>query len=76
MCMNSLFYSPVVKVVALSIYLCCCALQVIERLIDSGDGDQIFQKAIQEQGRGQVCYVFFKLLLEFNPIIGNSFYNN
>ncbi|XP_024370526.1 syntaxin-132 isoform X1 [Physcomitrium patens] len=27
---------------------------VIERLIDSGDGDQIFQKAIQEQGRGQI----------------------
>lgn len=26
----------------------------IERLIDTGDSDQIFQKAIQEQGRGQI----------------------
>ncbi|KAG0591294.1 hypothetical protein KC19_1G164500 [Ceratodon purpureus] len=27
---------------------------VIERLIDTGDSEQIFQKAIQEQGRGQI----------------------
>lgn len=29
-------------------------LQVIERQIETGDSEQIFQKAIQEQGRGQV----------------------
>ncbi|KAF5471970.1 hypothetical protein F2P56_008727 [Juglans regia] len=27
--------------------------ETIERLIDTGDSEQIFQKAIQEQGRGQ-----------------------
>lgn len=31
--------------------------QVIERLIETGDSEQIFQKAIQEQGRGQVYFV-------------------
>jgi len=29
--------------------------QTIDRLIETGDSEQIFQKAIQEQGRGQVC---------------------
>jgi syntaxin 1B/2/3 len=29
--------------------------QVIEQLIETGDSEQIFQRAIQEQGRGQVC---------------------
>uniref|UniRef100_A0A2N9JB77 t-SNARE coiled-coil homology domain-containing protein n=1 Tax=Fagus sylvatica TaxID=28930 RepID=A0A2N9JB77_FAGSY len=28
--------------------------ETIERLIDTGDSEQIFQKAIQEQGRGQI----------------------
>ncbi|KAB1223386.1 hypothetical protein CJ030_MR2G025687 [Morella rubra] len=28
--------------------------QTIERLIETGDSEQIFQKAIQEQGRGQI----------------------
>lgn len=28
--------------------------QTIEKLIETGDSEQIFQKAIQEQGRGQV----------------------
>lgn len=38
------------------IFLCGISPQVIERLIDTGDSEQIFQKAIQEQGRGQVCF--------------------
>lgn len=28
--------------------------QTIDQLIETGDSEQIFQKAIQEQGRGQV----------------------
>eukprot|EP00268_Persea_americana_P000249 TRINITY_DN10099_c0_g1_i1.p1 TRINITY_DN10099_c0_g1~~TRINITY_DN10099_c0_g1_i1.p1 ORF type:complete len:283 (+),score=69.21 TRINITY_DN10099_c0_g1_i1:235-1083(+) len=28
--------------------------ETIDRLVETGDGEQIFQKAIQEQGRGQV----------------------
>ncbi|GKV35597.1 hypothetical protein SLEP1_g43844 [Rubroshorea leprosula] len=28
--------------------------ETIERLIETGDGEQIFQRAIQEQGRGQI----------------------
>lgn len=28
--------------------------QTIDELIETGDSEQIFQKAIQEQGRGQV----------------------
>ncbi|KAF5183125.1 Syntaxin-like protein [Thalictrum thalictroides] len=28
--------------------------ETIDRLIETGDGEQIFQKAIQEQGRGQI----------------------
>ncbi|KAL5994335.1 hypothetical protein ACLOJK_024384 [Asimina triloba] len=28
--------------------------ETIDRLIETGNGEQIFQKAIQEQGRGQV----------------------
>lgn len=31
-----------------------CGLQTIDQLIETGDSEQIFQKAIQEQGRGQV----------------------
>lgn len=30
-------------------------VQTIEKLIETGDSEQIFQKAIQEQGRGRVC---------------------
>lgn len=32
-----------------------CSMQTIDRLIETGDSEQIFQKAIREQGRGQVC---------------------
>jgi hypothetical protein len=31
-------------------------VQTIDTLIETGDSEQIFQKAIQEQGRGQVCW--------------------
>ncbi|BBN16196.1 protein MpSYP1-like [Marchantia polymorpha subsp. ruderalis] len=31
-----------------------CGLQTIDQLIETGDSEQIFQKAIQEQGRGQI----------------------
>lgn len=34
------------------------ALQTIDNLIETGNSEQIFQKAIQEQGRGQVCSSF------------------
>nr|GMC84172.1 syntaxin-132-like [Ipomoea batatas] len=30
------------------------SIQTIDRLIETGDSEQIFQKAIREQGRGQV----------------------
>ncbi|CAN1319662.1 Putative syntaxin-131 [Linum perenne] len=30
--------------------------ETIDQLIETGDSEQIFQKAIHEQGRGQVCY--------------------
>ena len=33
-------------------------LQTIDELIETGNSEQIFQKAIQEQGRGQVWYMF------------------
>jgi hypothetical protein len=29
-------------------------IQTIDKLIETGDGEQIFQRAIQEQGRGRV----------------------
>lgn len=29
-------------------------MQLIDKLIETGDSEQIFQKAIQEQGRGHV----------------------
>lgn len=32
--------------------------QTIDKLIETGDSEQIFQKAIQEQGRGQVSLFF------------------
>lgn len=38
-------------------------LQTIDQLIETGDSEQIFQKAIQEHGRGQVC--LFHLLFFF-----------
>lgn len=37
-------------------------LQTIDQLIETGNGDQIFAKAIQEQGRGQVLLLGFILL--------------
>ena len=41
--------------------------QTIDELIETGNSEQIFQKAIQEQGRGQVwaffsCYKQSKIL--------------
>jgi uncharacterized membrane protein len=33
-------------------------VQVIDNLIETGHGEQIFQRAIQEQGRGHVCTLF------------------
>jgi len=33
--------------------------ETIDRLIETGDSEQIFQKAIQEQGRGRVSVVSF-----------------
>ncbi|KAI3930894.1 hypothetical protein MKW92_036153 [Papaver armeniacum] len=36
---------------------------IIDRLIETGESEQIFQKAIQEQGRGQVCLYFLLLIL-------------
>uniref|UniRef100_A0A453K1N1 Syntaxin N-terminal domain-containing protein n=1 Tax=Aegilops tauschii subsp. strangulata TaxID=200361 RepID=A0A453K1N1_AEGTS len=29
--------------------------ETIDKLIETGDSEQIFQRAIQEQGRGRVC---------------------
>lgn len=34
-------------------------LQTIDNLIETGQSEQIFQKAIQEQGRGQVSICMF-----------------
>ncbi|CAI0433079.1 unnamed protein product [Linum tenue] len=35
--------------------------ETIDQLIETGDSEQIFQKAIHEQGRGQVCEYFHSL---------------
>jgi hypothetical protein len=40
-------------------------VQTIDTLIETGDSEQIFQKAIQEQGRGQVCWSFVPPLALF-----------
>jgi syntaxin 1B/2/3 len=32
----------------------CRLFQTIDKLIETGDSEQIFQRAIQEQGRGRV----------------------
>lgn len=56
---NSFLY----EIPSLSAFLCSFllfnAVQTIDQLIETGDSEQIFQKAIQEQGRGQVCLSFF-----------------
>jgi len=33
---------------------CTVDVQVVDQLIETGDSEAIFQRAIQEQGRGQV----------------------
>ncbi|XWS58535.1 hypothetical protein CRYUN_Cryun08bG0042200 [Craigia yunnanensis] len=61
--------------------------ETIENLIDTGDSEQIFQKAIQEQGRGRVClklpYFFpntnssiFLLLQQFQEVPFSCFFSN
>lgn len=38
--------------------------QTIDHLIETGNSEQIFQKAIQEMGRGQVCIILLQLTLK------------
>lgn len=49
-------------------YSFCVCVQTIDRLIETGDSEQIFHKAIQEQGRGQVCGIFWCALKLFCPV--------
>ena len=50
------FVESCALLLTISLYL--WGSQVVERLIETGDSEKILQKAIQEQGRGQVYTLF------------------
>ncbi|XP_071710249.1 syntaxin-132-like [Rutidosis leptorrhynchoides] len=43
--------------------------ETIDRLIETGDSEQIFQKAIKEQGRGQVVYTIAEIQERHDAVI-------
>lgn len=58
----------------LFLMLLLCTMQTVDNLIETGRSEQIFQEAIQQQGRGQVCYPIYAFLSVWdNAFLGTNY---